>query len=52
MLSAVLFGVGAVLSWWMLIEEGRSAARLLTAAAATVAAVVQTVAISRGRNRR
>lgn len=50
-LSAVLFGVGAFLSWWMLIEEGRSAARLLTAVATTAAAVLQVTTVLRGKGR-
>lgn len=47
-LTAALFAVLAILSWWMVIEDGPSPARLLAAIAATVGAIIQTAIRKRG----
>jgi hypothetical protein len=49
LVSVVLFGLGAVLSWWQLVEQGPSTARWLTAGATTIAAVSQSVSAVKGR---
>jgi heme A synthase len=50
-LSIAVFVLLAVVGWWMVIEEGPSAARVLGAAAGTVGAVVQIIARTRGSGR-
>jgi len=47
-LTAILFVVMAVVSWWILIEDGPSPARLIAAIAATVGAAVQIVVRVKG----
>jgi hypothetical protein len=39
----------AIVSWWVVIEDGPSTAKLIVAVAVTAGAVVQTVALVRRR---
>jgi len=42
-ISVVMLGVVAALSWWAVVEDGPSAARVILAIVSSVAAVVQAV---------
>jgi hypothetical protein len=43
LVSIVLFGLMAIISWWMVIEDGPSPARVIAAVATSVGAVLQAI---------
>lgn len=46
-IAAALFCAGAVVSWWMVVDEGPSTARMMAAVATSVAAVAEVVRMVR-----
>lgn len=51
LVTALLFGIVAALGWWTIAQEGSTPARLLTAAASTVVAVLEILVPGRRRLR-
>jgi hypothetical protein len=49
LLTTVLFPALAVVSWWMVVEDGPSPARVTAAIATTAGAIVQGIVHVRGR---
>ena len=46
-LTIAIFALVAVVNWWMIIEEGANAPRVIAAVAGTVGVIVQAVARKR-----
>lgn len=47
--AAVAFGLSAIISWMLLLDQGASTARVIAAAATTVASAISIIRLRRGQ---